>query len=54
MNRLHAIKTIIHNLRGDELIIHANGAISRESYFCKDRKENFYLQIGRASCRERV
>ena len=43
MNRLHAIKTIIHNLRGDELIIHANGAISRESYFCKDRKENFYL-----------
>lgn len=43
MNRLEAIKIIIDNLAGDELIIHANGAISRESFFCKDRKENFYL-----------
>jgi thiamine pyrophosphate-dependent acetolactate synthase large subunit-like protein len=43
MNRLQAIKTVIDNLGGDELIVHANGAISRESIFCKDRKENFYL-----------
>ena len=43
MNRLQAIKIIIDNLSGDELIVHANGAISRESFFCKDRKENFYL-----------
>ncbi len=43
MNRLEAIKIIIDNLAGDELIFHANGAISRESFFCKDRKENFYL-----------
>lgn len=43
MNRLQAIKTVIDNLGGDELIVHANGAISRESFFCKDRKENFYL-----------
>jgi sulfopyruvate decarboxylase subunit beta len=43
MNRLTAIKTIIDNLQGDELIVHANGAISRESFFCRDRKENFYL-----------
>lgn len=43
MNRLQAIKIVIDNLTGDELIIHANGAISRESFFCKDRKENFYL-----------
>ena len=43
MSRLIAIKTIIDNLTGDELIVHANGAISRESFFCKDRPENFYL-----------
>jgi thiamine pyrophosphate-dependent acetolactate synthase large subunit-like protein len=43
MNRLQAIKIIIDNLVGDELIVNANGAISRESFFCKDRKENFYL-----------
>ncbi len=43
MNRLEAIRLIIDNLSGDELIIHANGAISRESFICRDRKENFYL-----------
>lgn len=43
MNRLQAVKTIIDNLAGDEFIVHANGAISRESFFCKDRQENFYL-----------
>ncbi len=43
MNRLEAIEGIIDNLTGDELIIHANGAISRESFHCCDRKQNFYL-----------
>lgn len=43
MNRLEAIRLIIDTLTDDELIIHANGAISRESFFCRDRKENFYL-----------
>lgn len=43
MNRLQAIKIVIDSLAGDELLVHANGAISRESFFCKDRKENFYL-----------
>lgn len=43
MNRLEAIKLIIDNLSGDELIIHANGDISRESFYCCNRKENFYL-----------
>jgi thiamine pyrophosphate-dependent acetolactate synthase large subunit-like protein len=43
MNRLDAIQLVINHLIGDELIIHANGAISRESFFCKDRKNNFYL-----------
>ena len=43
MNRLEAIQILTDNLIGDELIIHANGAISRESFFCRDRKNNFYL-----------
>ncbi len=43
MNRLDAIKCVVEGLSGDELIIHANGVISRESFFCADRKENFYL-----------
>ena len=43
MNRLEAIGLVIDSLSGDELIIHANGAISRESFFCRDREENFYL-----------
>ena len=43
MNRLEAINTIIDTLSGGELIIHANGAMSRESFSCQDRSENFYL-----------
>lgn len=43
MNRLEAIKLIINKLSGNELLVHANGAISRESFFCKDREKNFYL-----------
>ncbi len=43
MNRLTAIKTIIDKLEGSECLIHANGAISRESFCCSDRIKNFYL-----------
>ena len=43
MNRLEAIKCVVDGLLGDELIVHANGVISRESFYCADRKENFYL-----------
>lgn len=43
MNRPEAIKCVVDGLSGDELIVHANGAISRESFYCADRKENFYL-----------
>lgn len=43
MNRLTAIKTVVDKLEGEELLIHANGDISRESLCCSDRLENFYL-----------
>jgi sulfopyruvate decarboxylase subunit beta len=43
MTRLEAIKLVIDMLEGDELVIHANGAISRESFFCHNREENFSL-----------
>ena len=43
MNRLEAIRLIINQFSEDEVIVHANGAISRESFFCKKRKKNFYL-----------
>ena len=43
MTRLEAIKIIVDHLQGDELLVHANGAISRESFFCRDRERNFYL-----------
>lgn len=43
MNRLEAIQCVMGCLSGDELIIHANGAIGRESYSCGDRAGNFYL-----------
>lgn len=43
MNRLEAIRCVIENLYGDELIVHANGVIGRESFSCADRRENFYL-----------
>jgi sulfopyruvate decarboxylase beta subunit len=43
VNRLDAIRFIINNLSGDELLIHANGAISRESFYCSDRDRNFYM-----------
>jgi sulfopyruvate decarboxylase subunit beta len=43
MNRLEAIDLIISHIPSEDIIIHANGAISRESYFCGDRRRNFYL-----------
>jgi len=43
MNRFEAIKTIIDHLYAGEIIIHANGAISRESFHSANRKENFYM-----------
>ena len=42
MTRIEAIR-IISNLLKDELIIHANGHICRESYTVKDRPGNFYM-----------
>ena len=43
MNRLQAIQALIANVGEQDLIVHANGAISRESFYCKDRSANFYL-----------
>ncbi|RPI74594.1 MAG: sulfopyruvate decarboxylase subunit beta [Desulfobacteraceae bacterium] len=43
MNRLEAIRAIMAGLTGPELVVHANGAMGRESFACADRKENFYL-----------
>lgn len=43
MNRLEAIRIVVAHLGGDELMVHANGAISRESYSCRDREKNIYL-----------
>lgn len=43
MNRLEAIKLITDHISDEDIIVHANGAICRESYYCKNRKRNFYL-----------
>ncbi len=43
MTRLEAIRTIIENIQDKVIVIHANGAISRESFYCKNRDLNFYL-----------
>jgi len=43
MNRLEAIRLIVETTRGEDLIIHSNGAISRESFHLRDRAGNFYL-----------
>lgn len=42
MRRIDAIRIIIQNLE-DELVVHANGMICRESFFIKDRPQNFYM-----------
>lgn len=43
MKRSEAIDIIIKCLKGDELIISANGMISRELFSTKDSKHNFYM-----------
>ncbi|MBI1870709.1 MAG: sulfopyruvate decarboxylase subunit beta [Chlamydiae bacterium] len=42
MKRIEAIQHI-SNLLTDQLVIHANGHICRESFSVKDRPENFYM-----------
>lgn len=42
MKRIEAIETIL-NLLDDDLVIHANGMICRESFAAKDRLQNFYM-----------
>ena len=43
MNRLDAIRLVIERINETDIMIHSNGAISRESCYCKDRPRNFYL-----------
>lgn len=43
MSRPEAIKIIINELSDTDAMIHANGAISRESFSVADRGGNFYL-----------
>lgn len=43
MKRYEAIKVISDLLKGDELLISANGMISREMYAVRDGPNNFYM-----------
>jgi sulfopyruvate decarboxylase beta subunit len=43
MKRYEAIKVITKTLNGDELIISANGMISRELFSIKESQNNFYM-----------
>ena len=43
MKRCEAIETIANALKGDELVITANGMISREMCAIKDEPNNFYM-----------
>ena len=43
MNRLDAIRIIIDRIPEDALVVCANGAISREAFYCQNREGNFYL-----------
>ncbi len=42
MKRAEAIKTVLTVL-SDELVVHANGLICRESFVINDRPQNFYM-----------
>jgi sulfopyruvate decarboxylase subunit beta len=42
MNLAEALSVLVPLLR-DELVVHANGFISRESFNCNDRPGNFYM-----------
>lgn len=43
MKRYEAIEAIIKALRGDELVISANGSISKEMFSIRDSSCNFYM-----------
>ena len=43
MKRYEAIEVITKELKGDELVISANGKISRELFSIKDSSHNFYM-----------
>ena len=43
MKRYEAIEVITESLKGDELVISANGLISRELFFIKESLCNFYM-----------
>jgi len=43
MKRYEAIEVITESLKGDELVISANGKISRELFSIKDSSRNFYM-----------
>ena len=43
MKRYEAIEVITESLNGDELVISANGLISRELFTIKDSPRNFYM-----------
>jgi sulfopyruvate decarboxylase beta subunit len=43
MKRYEAIEVITESLEGDELVISANGKISRELFSIKDSSHNFYM-----------
>ena len=43
MKRYEAIEVITESLKGDELVISANGKISRELFSIKDSSHNFYM-----------
>ena len=43
MKRYEAIKAVLDRLIGDEIVISANGMISRELYALGDRPGNFYM-----------
>ena len=43
MNGYKAVERIVRAMRGDELIVSANGMISRELFAVKDTPNNFYM-----------
>ena len=42
MKRIEAIEAIVNAL-DDQLVVHATGMISRESFYIRDREANFYM-----------
>lgn len=50
MQRRDAIKIIIENLNGNELIISTTGMISRELYAIKEKSKNIFYMVGSMGC----